>query len=357
MKSIVIVTAFASSTSAFSVANIGRFMKKANTVTLYSTKPVLETTPEKTITDPLGLYSDNSIEKKEGLLQPLDNTETETIKKNIRDPMGLYPKGSIEREEGLLQESNTPKDERAVRDPLGLYSREAPERQDGLIKPLEIVPEPEGIVKDPLNLYMNKDEIDEKSEMSLSLPFLTRPKMLDGSLPGDRGFDPLNFSKDRESLAWYRNAEIKHARIAMLAAIGWPISELWDEKLAEAFGLRPLVDFEDRVPSILNGGLSHTPLTFWIITIMVTAAIEIVDIMNINGAKEKGVEYSPGDLGFDPFNLFGESSEERFYKKEAELFNGRLSMLAITAFAVQEWWTKIAVINETPFLFKPLFFS
>merc|ERR1712071_188524 len=234
MKSIVIVTAFASSTSAFSVANIGRFMKKANTVTLYSTKPVLETTPEKTITDPLGLYSDNSIEKKEGLLQPLDNTETETIKKNIRDPMGLYPKGSIEREEGLLQESNTPKDERAVRDPLGLYSREAPERQDGLIKPLEIVPEPEGIVKDPLNLYMNKDEIDEKSEMSLSLPFLTRPKMLDGSLPGDRGFDPLNFSKDRESLAWYRNAEIKHARIAMLAAIGWPISELWDEKLAEA---------------------------------------------------------------------------------------------------------------------------
>ena len=27
------------------------------------------------------------------------------------------------------------------------------------------------------------------------------------------------------SLAWYREAEIKHARLAMLAALGWPVSD------------------------------------------------------------------------------------------------------------------------------------
>jgi hypothetical protein len=29
-------------------------------------------------------------------------------------------------------------------------------------------------------------------------------------------------------------------------------------------------------------------------------------------------------------------------------------MLAITGFAVQEWWTVDAVINQTPIFFKPL---
>merc|ERR1719502_2266909 len=45
------------------------------------------------------------------------------------------------------------------------------------------------------------------------------PAVLDGSLPGDVGFD-----KNKNSLLWMREAEIKHARLAMLAAVGWPLS-------------------------------------------------------------------------------------------------------------------------------------
>ena len=63
---------------------------------------------------------------------------------------------------------------------------------------------------------------------------------------------------------------------------------------------------------------------------------------------------TPGDLGFDPLGLAGSSRKERFYKSEAELFNGRLAMLAITGFAIQEWWTQNAVIHETPIFFQPI---
>jgi len=191
--------------------------------------------------------------------------------------------------------------------------------------------------------------------MSASLPFLAKPQMLDGSLPGDRGFDPFNFSSDAGKLEWYRSAEIKHARLAMLAAVGWPISEIMDEKLADAFNLQPLVDLEDRVPSVLNGGLSETPLGFWILAFVATTAIEVADILKSRNAKENDLEYTPGDFGFDPFGLSGKTDEEKFYKQEAEIFNGRLSMLAVSWFAMQEWWTHNAVIHESPFFFKPFF--
>lgn len=47
------------------------------------------------------------------------------------------------------------------------------------------------------------------------------PLTLDGSLAGDVGFDPLGFAKSAKTLFWMREAEIKHGRLAMLAAIGW----------------------------------------------------------------------------------------------------------------------------------------
>lgn len=53
-------------------------------------------------------------------------------------------------------------------------------------------------------------------QMSQALPFMERPAALDGSLVGDVGFDPLGFAKTKDDLLNYREAEIKHARLAML---------------------------------------------------------------------------------------------------------------------------------------------
>ncbi len=57
-----------------------------------------------------------------------------------------------------------------------------------------------------------------------SVPFLKQPTNLDGSLPGDVGFDPLGFSEVFD-IKVLREAELKHGRIAMLAVLGWTIQE------------------------------------------------------------------------------------------------------------------------------------
>ena len=60
----------------------------------------------------------------------------------------------------------------------------------------------------------------------------------------------------RYQLAFYREAEIKHARLAMMAAAGWPVAELWDSKIAAFFGLPSVLEANDGLnPALLNGGL------------------------------------------------------------------------------------------------------
>lgn len=86
-------------------------------------------------------------------------------------------------------------------------------------------------------------------------PMLLSPVALDGTLAGDVGFDPLGFSRDKEGAYWMRDAELKHGRLAMLAAAGWPMSELWHRELADTLGLDSILASENRAPSVLNGGI------------------------------------------------------------------------------------------------------
>lgn len=250
--------------------------------------------------------------------------------------------------------SDAPKtDNNPLFDPLGLYPQDSPEREDGRLQPLEPALDAENTVKDPLNMYSDASAVD-KMEMSTSVPFLKRPPMLDGTLPGDRSFDPFNFSSNPEALQWYRTAEVKHARLAMLAAAGWPLAELFDKKLAATFDLQPLLDVHDRVPSVLNGGLEHTPLAYWAAALGIAFAIETAGIVKEEKSMAAIGKYTPGDLGFDPLGLAGETVERRKLMAEAEIFNGRLAMLAITSFALQEWWFQNSIVNQFPIFFKPI---
>ncbi|KAL7526794.1 hypothetical protein ACHAXR_001656 [Thalassiosira sp. AJA248-18] len=249
--------------------------------------------------------------------------------------------------------SAIPSPDKPIFDPLGLYPENSHERMAGLIEPLEISlgrDNSEGVL-DPLRLYSDQSQVSSGVEMSSSLPFLPRPALLDGSLPGDRGFDPFNFASDGNSLQWQRKAEIKHARLAMLAAAGWPIAELLHKPIAAAFDLPTMLASGDRVPSILNDGLSHASFpAFWIATIAVAAAIEIQDTVDENVSSK----LNPAEMGFDPFNLGGRTEEQQHFMQEAELFNGRLGMLAITGFAIQECFLNSAVVDQIPIFFKPL---
>ena len=102
------------------------------------------------------------------------------------------------------------------------------------------------------------------------------PFYLDGSLPGDVGFDPLCLAGSyltldlsaparqkqmltttpdelQATMAWMREAELKHARLAMIAAAGWPLSEL------VAGPLGGLLSTNGRAPAVFNGHLFDLP--------------------------------------------------------------------------------------------------
>ena len=50
---------------------------------------------------------------------------------------------------------------------------------------------------------VGRTDVSLNAEMSKSIPFLTRPEKLDGSMPGDMGFDPMGLSEIQGKLLCY----------------------------------------------------------------------------------------------------------------------------------------------------------
>jgi len=172
-------------------------------------------------------------------------------------------------------------------------------------------------------------------------PLITTMRVGDKTLAGDWNFDPLGLADEPKKLAWYREAEVKHARLAMLAAAGWPLSE----KL-NAGGL---LDAGGRVPSLLNGGLGQINTFYWVACLGLAVAVESKSIDAQLDTGKRPADYLPGVLGFDPL---GQDSPTM---RAAEILNGRVAMIAITLFALEEAITKTGVVTNTPFFFQPPF--
>ena len=207
------------------------------------------------------------------------------------------------------------------------------------------------------------------SKYSAAIPFLKRPPNLQQQYAGDVGFDPFNFSSSSpEQLTYYREAEIKHARLAMLAAVGWPSSELFDRPITRyidaqwSLDLSPMLNSNDRVPSLLNGGLDNISPIFWGFCLGLSAAIDLRGVQNAryqtdynDKEQEGGSRYLPGDYGFDPLGLYPSNEEGQKRMQLCEIKHGRLAMIAVTGFAFQEYVSKVGVVDETPLFFHPLF--
>ena len=176
-----------------------------------------------------------------------------------------------------------------------------------------------------------------------------------GAMVGDKGFDPLGLATSMEKLKNYREAEIKHGRLAMLAALGWPLSEELQGPISKALGMPDLLvsgctdantaacaEAISRAPSVLNGGLDKISPIYWAAIIAFSAAVE-----NYGQKIQKKANYLPGDLGFDPLNLYQKKDAAgKLDIQLKELNNGRLAMIAITGYAFNEAATKISVVRE-----------
>ena len=170
-------------------------------------------------------------------------------------------------------------------------------------------------------LYMTQDEIPPRYQKKMPLKAqwlpivkMNAPKILDGTFAGDVGFDPCGFAKSKNALYWMREAEIKHARLAMLAAVGWPLSELWHENIAGFFHLDSILASEGKAPSILNGGLSSVYAFGMLMTSSLVAGyLENKSMASgeifWNAIKPDG--YIPGDYKFDPLNLYNVKGDKK----------------------------------------------
>mmetsp|Transcript_130384 Transcript_130384/g.225780 ORF Transcript_130384/g.225780 Transcript_130384/m.225780 type:complete len:249 (-) Transcript_130384:205-951(-) len=167
--------------------------------------------------------------------------------------------------------------------------------------------------------------MQEEVKMSRAMPFLKAPPYLDGSMPGDQGFDPMGISTNvieiGGNLRYFREVELMHGRQAMLACVGfvWPsVFGKLNVEWAESVSFNPLYAMY-QLPNEVVAQL---------FIFMLAAELQRANII-FNEDRE------PGDHGFDPLDFQGKfckTPEELFIMKEKELANGRLAMIAFAGF-------------------------
>ena len=159
---------------------------------------------------------------------------------------------------------------------------------------------------------------------------------------GNKGFDPLNCSTNISTLRRYREAEIKHGRLAMLGSVGWPLAEIYHPYISNLMNKENLLTSSGKVPSLLNGGLDKINPVFFMAIIIFTATLDSTSI-----AKNYNIDSIPGDLGFDPLNIYTTNNVKNKSELELkELNNGRLAMLAITYYAISEFITNTPIAKS-----------
>merc|ERR1719421_915934 len=159
---------------------------------------------------------------------------------------------------------------------------------------------------------------------------------LPGAIAPAGEFDPANFlegTSKAEVMRW-REAEITHGRVGMLASAGFLVQE----------GFHPLFT-ADNGPAIEQ--IPQLPPALWF---GMTLGIGICESLRIqkgwanpyDGPERSQNEfklkegYYPGDLAFDPLGLAPEDPAEFRAMQERELSHGRLAMLASAGFLAQE---------------------
>lgn len=174
------------------------------------------------------------------------------------------------------------------------------------------------------------------------------PEHLKGELAGDFGFDPLSLGSDPELLVWFQQAELQHARWAMVGVVGILVPEImtitgnlnaplwteagagnyifpWQGLLAAQLVMMGWAE-QRRWQDITKPGSVNTGAIY----------------DNIRwGDDGNDLGYPGGDI-FDPLRYqykFETDPEMMKEYREKEIKNGRLAMVALVGFATQTFVT------------------
>jgi len=166
------------------------------------------------------------------------------------------------------------------------------------------------------------DEVDDNAREGL-LAGITDPMGF---------FDPLGFATEVSGgkLLFYREVELKHGRVAMLASLGILVGEQF----------HPLFGGDIDVPSYV--AFQATPLqSFWPAVVAAIAIPEIFSVFSFqtpagNEPWSMRTDRMAGDFGFDPLGIKPEDPKELKEMQTKELNNGRLAMIATAGMIAQE---------------------
>lgn len=151
-------------------------------------------------------------------------------------------------------------------------------------------------------------------------------------------WDPFSLSASvtEGELLYFREAELKHGRVCMLASLGFVVQEKF----------HPLFGGDIDVPAIQS--VTQGPLAlFWPALLVSIGALEVPFIDRIDYATQSlgftpalkpGVV--PGDIGFDPLNIKPTDPEEYVKMQNREILHGRLGMIAAAGMLAQELFTQ-----------------
>merc|ERR1712151_1193959 len=156
---------------------------------------------------------------------------------------------------------------------------------------------------------------------------------LPGNIAPAGNFDPANLLQGatKSEVYRWREAEITHGRVGMLASLGFLVQEFWHPLFTADGG--PAIE---QIPKL--------PPALWV---AMTLGIGIAESLRIQKGwanpyeKMENVQalkpdYYPGDLAWDPLGLKPADPAEFREMQEKELSHGRLAMLAAAGFMAQE---------------------
>ena len=126
-----------------------------------------------------------------------------------------------------------------------------------------------------------------------------------------------NQKRSPEWIPWFREAELKHGRAAMLGVLGFVVPE-FVRVPGEQFSFEAIpkvIDAHDALPD------SMIQIFGWISFL---EAAQFGALANMNEFDRE-----PGNFGFDPLNLMPKDAAKADEMRLKELKNGRLAMVAL----------------------------